>query len=98
MRIGNFLSIFTGPRGFTMRLRNVVFMLNTPLGSKEGPTWSHGPERDPQNWPRWKFFKFAYTKLDVHRPSSGHRLWLYTRRWAYDFDIYIDRRHLEALR
>ena len=50
---------------------------------------SHGP----QVWPWWKLFGFLICKIDIKRPSSGWRLWIYLRKWkAHHFDFIIDRR------
>lgn len=50
---------------------------------------SHGPKV----WPRWKRFAFGpLLDLNVTAPSTGTRLWLYTRAGGRHCDLYIDRR------
>lgn len=49
---------------------------------------THGP----QQWPWWRLFSLNVVRLGVHPPSSGRRLWIYTRWWARCFDAYVDRR------
>ena len=38
---------------------------------------------------------FTYYKLDVHKPSEGHRVWFYFPSGkCWNLDLYIDRRGL----
>ena len=50
------------------------------------------PSHGPQTWPWWKLFSPKFFKLDVTLPSTGYRLWVYSRWGAIHFDAYIDRR------
>lgn len=53
------------------------------------------PLHGPQVWPIWLLLSWSYQILDcVHRPSTGRRLWIYTRWGSVYWDFYIDRRHL----
>jgi hypothetical protein len=70
-----------------MRLRKLHIQINKPLIG-----WHHGEKADPSKWPWWKLFHFSYVRISVQPPSVGHRFYLYTRRKAYDLDIYIDNR------
>lgn len=58
-----------------------------------GPrSWHHGDEADPSQWPSWKLFHLSFLRLDVRKPNTAFRLWIYTRYYAYDFDLYLHRR------
>lgn len=46
----------------------------------------------PQTWRWWHVFSVSLIKLRVQAPTTGWRLWIYTRWWAYHFDIYFVRR------
>jgi hypothetical protein len=47
----------------------------------------------PQTWPWWRWISFSILILPhVHKPSTGWRLWVYTRWGAAFFDVYFDRR------
>lgn len=46
----------------------------------------------PKQWAWWRLLKLYPCNLDVAAPSSGHRLWVYTRWGAIYLDVYIDRR------
>jgi len=50
------------------------------------------PLHGPQIWPWWKLMSFGPCRLDCHAPTSGYRLWVYTRWGAWFADIYFDRR------
>lgn len=54
---------------------------------------SHGP----QEWPWWRLVGFSVVSLGVTPPSSGKRLWVYTRWWAAHADIYFDRRERQPV-
>ena len=49
---------------------------------------SHGP----QTWPWWRLVVPSVNSIGVQKPSTGWRLWLYTRWGALSFDVYFDRR------
>jgi hypothetical protein len=71
----------------TWRFGKIQVSINPPLDA-----WTHGDERDPKLWAWWKLFHLAYTALDLHGASTGHRFWLYTKTKAYDVDVFVDRR------
>lgn len=51
------------------------------------------PVHGPQDWPWWRLLSFRLTRLDqVQRPSTGHRLWLYSRWGALYWEVFFDRR------
>jgi hypothetical protein len=54
--------------------------------------WPNGVRHGPQSWPWWRLVSPSIIKLDVHSPSFGWRLWLYTRWGAWCGDVYVDRR------
>lgn len=50
---------------------------------------AHGP----QTWPWWRLASFGPVRLSsVVLPSTGYRLWVYTRWGACHFDVFLDRR------
>lgn len=50
------------------------------------------PTHGPQKWEWWRLVSFSFVKLTVQEPSTGYRVWVYTRRFVCHFDLYIDRR------
>ena len=46
----------------------------------------------PQVWPWWRLFSLSWVRLEVHCPSTGYRLWVYSRWGSPSFDFYVDRR------
>jgi hypothetical protein len=56
------------------------------------------PAHGPQTWPWWQLVAFAFVRLDVHLPSTGYRLWVYTRFGAVYGDIVFDRRQVAQKR
>lgn len=50
------------------------------------------PEHGPQHWPWWKLLSISIVKLGVYTPSTGRRMWIYTRRGAVFFEWFIIRR------
>lgn len=50
------------------------------------------PSHGPQKWPWWRLFSISVVRLAVHQPSTGYRLWFYTRWGAGHIGIYLDRR------
>lgn len=63
-----------------------------PLSAPRGCRVLQGCSHGPQTWPWWKLFSVSMAELEVYRPSTGHRLWIYTRRGAVHFDLIFDRR------
>ena len=50
---------------------------------------SHGP----QEWSASPAVVFKFTALDcMETPSTGYRVWIYSKTAAYYFDVYFDRR------
>ena len=52
----------------------------------------HGQRHYLCNWPWWQFFSLKAAKITVCPPSTGYRLWVYTRGRAHVFDLVFDRR------
>ena len=53
------------------------------------PGCVHGP----QTWPWWRLFGLLFVRLgEVHEPSTGYRLWIYTRAGGRTLEVYFDRR------
>lgn len=50
------------------------------------------PRHGPQVWPWWLLFSMSLIKLEVCTPSTGRRLWVYTRWGALYADFILDRR------
>lgn len=54
------------------------------------------PHHGPQAWSWWQWIAFSVVRLN---PGShfaiGGRLWVYTRRGALRFDVFVDRRDFE---
>lgn len=50
------------------------------------------PMHGPQIWPWWRLVSFGPHRLGVCSPSTGYRLWIYTRWGACHFDVFFDRR------
>ena len=46
----------------------------------------------PQVWEWWRLLGYLICTTTVAPPSTGYRLWLYTRWWAVYLDITFDRR------
>jgi len=82
-----------GSKQWTLRMPPIpaiVIMHGLPLDSRK---CTHGDRVHPSNWPWWKFCAFSWLALpSVHKPSTAHRLWIYTLTKAHDFDITFDRR------
>lgn len=51
------------------------------------------PKHGPQEW-YWRLFSLAVNKLGVILPTTGYRLWVYTRWGAMHFDLIFDRRNI----
>ncbi len=51
-----------------------------------------GCKHGPQAWPWWRIVSFSTNGIAVHKPSTGRRLWVYSRWGAIHFDVYFDRR------
>lgn len=60
--------------------------------------WRHSmwkttiPSHGPQVWPWWLLFSWRFSHIDVHPPSTGYRLWVYTRWGAVFVGVVFDRR------
>jgi hypothetical protein len=50
------------------------------------------PSHGPQVWPWWRLFSFSVVRQDIPLPSTGRRVWFYTRWGAGYVGIYLDRR------
>lgn len=50
------------------------------------------PSHGPQNWSWWRLFSIKVVRQDIARPSTGRRMWFYTRWGAGYVGVYIDRR------
>ena len=51
------------------------------------------PAHGPQTWPWWRLVSPSLHRLPhVCSPSTGYRLWVYTRWGSIFFDIFFDRR------
>lgn len=57
--------------------------------------FAHGPK----SWPFWRFFAFKFCTLEGFAPPrgfrrrmTGYRLWVYTPKTAYHYDVYIRHR------
>ncbi|MCC4618468.1 hypothetical protein LL972_21195 [Xanthomonas campestris pv. asclepiadis] len=59
---------------------------------RDGVPVQHGP----QTWPWWRLLGLSLLRLDMHRPSTGYRLWFYTRWGALYGDVVFDRRKQAA--
>jgi len=58
--------------------------------NRESRPTGHGP----QTWPWWRMVSLGPVRLDVYPPSTGYRLWVYTRWGACYGDLVFDRRNL----
>lgn len=54
----------------------------------DGMKVSHGP----QKWPWWRLFSLRLVRIACGKPSTGWRVWLYTRWGAGHIGVYFDRR------
>lgn len=54
------------------------------------------PKHGPQSWPWWRLFGVSVVRLEVVAPTTGYRLWLYTRWGAAYGDLVFDRRTVVA--
>lgn len=52
----------------------------------------------PKVWPWWRIAKFSLIRAGVHPPTTGLRLWIYTRWGALFADLIIDRRGISRAR
>jgi hypothetical protein len=53
-----------------------------------------GVRHGPQTWPWWRLLGIRVYKLQVHFPTTGKAIWVYTRWKAFNFTIVFDRRVL----
>ena len=58
------------------------------------PGCVHGP----QTWPWWRLFGLGFCRLAVHDPSTGYRMWVYTRAGGRTVEVIFDRRFDEEMR
>jgi hypothetical protein len=49
-------------------------------------------QHGPQSWTWWRLFSLGLIRLDIHKPNTGYRLWIYTRWGVRHVDIFVDRR------
>lgn len=49
------------------------------------------PSHGPQSWPWWRHLSFKFCNLNVCSPSTGYRLWFYTRWGAGYVEMFIIR-------
>ena len=61
-------------------------------GSKAHFSHDMKPSHGPQQWPWWRLLSFGLVRQDIQRPSTGRRLWIYTRWGAFYVGIIIDMR------
>ncbi|NID14977.1 hypothetical protein [Luteibacter yeojuensis] len=55
------------------------------------------PLHGPQTWPWWRLVSATIVRLGgIHAPSTGRRLWVYTRWGACFFDCVVDRRKVAS--
>lgn len=52
----------------------------------------HDAAPRPWQWPWWRLAVFSAVDLNVQLPSTGKRLWIYTRWGALHTAVFIDRR------
>lgn len=52
------------------------------------------PSHGPQNWPWWRLFSIRVVRIDMCWPSTGRRMWFYTRWGAGYVGIIFDRRRV----
>lgn len=49
-------------------------------------------DRARAEWPWWRRVRVRVVRLAVSFPSTGYRLWVYTRHGAYEAEVCFDRR------
>ena len=54
----------------------------------DGMKVSHGP----QKWPWWRLLSLSLVRIECGKPSTGWRVWFYTRDGAGHAGVYFDRR------
>lgn len=63
-----------------------IFGYNFVVASQPFVGFGHGPK----TWPWWKPASFLACKIFTFKEDShGWRLWVYTRKTAFIFDIYF---------
>lgn len=50
------------------------------------------PHHGPQIWSWWRLFSISIIRLQIAKPHTGYRMWLYTRWGAAYFDVRFIRR------
>lgn len=78
--------------GVKPRLSLGLYFAFDPIAQACRRSLFHGTVHGPQSWAWWKFVSFAYIPLRTATPSTGHRLWVYTRWGAWFHDVILDRR------
>lgn len=48
----------------------------------------------PRSWPWWRLASFMLLRLNIGLPSTGWRLWIYTRWGTCHGDVFFDRRRV----
>jgi len=78
-----------------INLKRVRILLSANNWDNGLPGCTHGPKR----WPRWRLFSLSLIRLDTYPPSTGYRLWVYTKsrtpgggNVGRTIDLYFDRR------
>ena len=85
---------FIGRNCFRIRLRKRLHV-NIMWGQLDQN--QHGTQKRGEPWNKEMICgpTFRYCKLDVHAPSTGHRIWFYFPSGkCWNFDVYFDRREL----
>jgi hypothetical protein len=52
---------------------------------------AHGPQ-----WKWWRIVWFRIVRLHPIAPSTGYRLWIYTRWAGVTVDVFLDRRNISS--
>jgi len=70
-----------------------IYLSATHWNGEPGGGCRHGA--CSQSWPWWKLASILFCRIAIDpklSPSSGWRVWFYTRRGALYADLHIDRR------
>lgn len=84
------------PIGTDRRLMRIKFC-HTRSFRKDEPCYhpAHGPQWAKR--PFWHIIGFRFCRIAMFNPSTGYRLWVYTRWGSMDFDLIFDRRNYGQL-
>lgn len=74
-----------------LKLTNML-ALNLKISSTHWKPRFGGVKHGPQVWAWWHLFSLSLISLEVYAPTTGKRLWLYTRWGALYADFILDRR------